>query len=127
MIAELPFDPTTYAIPFFALMIGLELWILRRGRARADVLGYERRDAVASLLMGLVSVVPVLVINLGVLAIAEWLWQWRLWDLGNGIAGCCRQFPADHRFEQDRSRRFRTIAVRDRALCQDRRGGVRTR
>ncbi len=87
-------DPTTYAIPGFALLIGVEAWLLRRWRRsgrteghRGRILGYERRDTLASIAMGVLSTVPVLLLNLGVLAIATWLWQWRITDLGTGWAG----------------------------------------
>ena len=81
----MPPDPTLYAIPAYLLCIGLELWVLRRGRA--GLLGYERRDSLASLGMGLGSILPVGLLNLAVFHIASWLWTWRLTDLGEGILG----------------------------------------
>lgn len=97
MMADLPFDPLMYATPLFAVLIGVEIVVLRR-RARNPIvasalvpslepLGYDRRDAVASIALGAFSILPVLLLNLGVLVIATWLWQWRLWDLGNGVRG----------------------------------------
>ena len=87
MLASEYIDLTTYAIPAFALLVGLEVWWLASDRRRGEALGYERRDAFASVAMGVLSTVFVAVINLGVLAIADWLWQWRIGDLGTGWAG----------------------------------------
>jgi sterol desaturase/sphingolipid hydroxylase (fatty acid hydroxylase superfamily) len=80
-------DLTTYAIPGFALLLALEVWWLADERRRGAALGYERRDAVASIALGVGSALFVTVINLGVLAIADLLWRWRLTDLGTGWAG----------------------------------------
>ena len=87
MLASEYIDLTTYAIPAFALLVGLEVWWLSSDRRRGGALGYERRDAVASVAMGVISTIFVAAINLGVLAIADWLWQWRITDLGTGWAG----------------------------------------
>ncbi len=84
-----PIDLTTYAIPAFLLLLLGEIWLLRSRRRRGDSgpLGYERRDTAASLLVGLVSTMPVLAINLAVFAIATWLWQFRIVDLSTGVIG----------------------------------------
>jgi len=87
LLASEYIDLTTYAIPAFALLVGLEVWWLSSDRRRGGALGYERRDAVASVAMGVISTIFVAAINLGVLAIADWLWQWRITDLGTGWAG----------------------------------------
>jgi len=89
MIDGLPDDPTLFAIPAFFVLMIVEARVLRAQRARAagDTLGYARRDTWASLLVGLGSVVPVAILNIGVFVIATWLWQFRLFDLGTGVIG----------------------------------------
>jgi len=84
-----PVDITLYAIPAFFALLGVEVWVLRSRRRRDDraAVGYERRDTVASLLVGLASTIPVFAINLAVFAVATWLWQFRLVDLGTGVIG----------------------------------------
>lgn len=85
---ELPEDPTVLAIPLYLATLAIEPSILARQRANGrDVVGYERRDTQASLGMGAVSLLFVTGINLGVFAIANWLWQFRLLDLGHGLLG----------------------------------------
>ena len=50
--------PTVLAIPFFILTVALEWWAVKTGRARGR---YETKDAIVSLVMGLVSgIVPAL-------------------------------------------------------------------
>ena len=46
------FNPTVIAIPFFALMIGLEAWYAKRNRPEV----YEAKDAWNNILIGFVSV-----------------------------------------------------------------------
>jgi sterol desaturase/sphingolipid hydroxylase (fatty acid hydroxylase superfamily) len=81
-------DPTLYAIPFFLVTLALEpallAWVRRGGRG---VLGYERRDTLASLGMGIGSLFFVSFINFGVYAIATRVWLHRLTDLGHGALG----------------------------------------
>jgi sterol desaturase/sphingolipid hydroxylase (fatty acid hydroxylase superfamily) len=81
-------EPTLYAIPLFLVMLAVEPrtleWLRRRGRA---VRGYERRDAIASIGLGLGSLIFVSAINLGIFTIASWLWRYRWFDLGHGIVG----------------------------------------
>ncbi len=79
-----PLDPTLYAIPGYLLAIGVELAVLRR---RPDLAGYEPRDALASLAIGIGSILPVALLNAGVFALATALWPWRLVDLGAGPLG----------------------------------------
>jgi sterol desaturase/sphingolipid hydroxylase (fatty acid hydroxylase superfamily) len=79
-------EPTLYAIPFFLLTLALEPLVLARiGRRGRAVRGYERRDALASIGMGIGSLVFVGIINLGIFAVAERLWAHRLWDLGGSV------------------------------------------
>jgi sterol desaturase/sphingolipid hydroxylase (fatty acid hydroxylase superfamily) len=82
------FDPTVPAAPLFLLACWLEHRALeRQKRAGRPVLGYERRDTVASLMMGLVSVAFVGLIVHGQFLLARWLWTNRLTDLGEGPLG----------------------------------------
>lgn len=81
-------DPSIVAVPFYFAGIAWERKVLRRQRAEGrDVGGYTRPDTIASLGMGAVSVLSVGVLNLAIYAIATWLWQWRIFDLGNGVVG----------------------------------------
>jgi sterol desaturase/sphingolipid hydroxylase (fatty acid hydroxylase superfamily) len=81
-------DPTIYAIPLFLVTLAFEPRVLARARKRGrDVRGYEKRDARASLGMGLGSLVFVSGINLAIYAAARCLWQHRLWDSGDGTVG----------------------------------------
>ena len=81
-------NPATLAVPLYAALMWWEIVTLRRQKAEGrDVLGYDRRDARASILLGLVSLVTVGVLNALVKALADWLWQWRLVDLGTGLLG----------------------------------------
>jgi sterol desaturase/sphingolipid hydroxylase (fatty acid hydroxylase superfamily) len=81
-------DPTLYAVPFFLVTLALEPRVLRRLAERGRrVMGYEGRDARASLGMGLVSLVLVSAINLGIYSVAVWLSRFRVCDLGEGALG----------------------------------------
>jgi len=81
-------DPTLYAVPLFLATLALEPRLLRRVRdAGRSVVGYERRDALASLGMGTGSLVFVSAINLGIYAVATWLARHRVCDLGSGALG----------------------------------------
>jgi sterol desaturase/sphingolipid hydroxylase (fatty acid hydroxylase superfamily) len=78
-------DPIRFAIPVFVLFIGIELLSLRLlgdEPGRAAPRGYELRDARASLLMGLGSVVFGVVVRaaslLGYAALYEFAAPWRL-------------------------------------------------
>ena len=69
-------------------MIAWEVRALPRMKAAGrDVLGYERRDTRASILFGLVSLATVGALDYGVKLLSEWLWQYRITDLGNGVLG----------------------------------------
>jgi sterol desaturase/sphingolipid hydroxylase (fatty acid hydroxylase superfamily) len=81
-------EPTLYAIPLFLATLALEPRVLDRLRRRGrNVVGYERRDTIASLGMGIGSLLFVSAINLGSFAIATVLWRHRLLDLGQGALG----------------------------------------
>jgi sterol desaturase/sphingolipid hydroxylase (fatty acid hydroxylase superfamily) len=102
-------DPTLYALPLFLLTLALEPGVLRRLRERGKpVRGYEKRDALASLGMGLGSIVFVSAINLGIYAVAGWLARFRVCDLGQGALGWAVAFVGwdfayywNHRFEHE--------------------------
>ncbi|MEV8836709.1 hypothetical protein AB0028_25425, partial [Klebsiella pneumoniae] len=74
---ELP-DPVQYAVPGFIVLVLAEMVVARmRDRTR-----YEPRDTLTSLLLGLGSTVAgALSVGL-VYAMALWVWQFRLFDIG---------------------------------------------
>ena len=81
-------NPAVLAVPLYFALIWWEVRALTRLKAAGkDVLGYERRDTWASLLIGAVSLITVGGLNLVVKILSEWLWDYRLTDLGNGILG----------------------------------------
>jgi sterol desaturase/sphingolipid hydroxylase (fatty acid hydroxylase superfamily) len=74
------FEPVLYAIPFFVILIALELYV----NIKENKGWYDAKDAAASISMGLGS----LVINIGVKAAYVLLYTWiynnyRLFDLGS--------------------------------------------
>ena len=74
---DLP-NPTLYAIPLFLVTLVAEAWFgARGGRVR-----FTREDAVQSLALGLGSLVAGAIAGGAVLAIAEWVWQFRLFEIG---------------------------------------------
>ncbi len=78
-------EPTLYAIPFFLVTLVLEVFLLARmKRAGKDVLGYQTKDALASLAMGIGSVLFVGLINLGTFFLAGVLYRHRVVDVGHG-------------------------------------------
>ncbi|KTE21554.1 MULTISPECIES: sterol desaturase family protein [unclassified Sphingopyxis] len=71
-------DPVTYAIPAFILLLIAEMVVaLRRDRSR-----YEARDTLTSLLLGTGSQVASALVGGMVIAMAVWLHQYRLFDIG---------------------------------------------
>lgn len=75
---QLP-DPVTFAIPAFVLLILIEAVI---GRYAPKKSNYEMWDSAASLLMGLGNFAIGLV-NFGIVgAVALWVYQYRLFDIG---------------------------------------------
>jgi sterol desaturase/sphingolipid hydroxylase (fatty acid hydroxylase superfamily) len=74
-------DPVTYAIPAFILLLIAEMVVaLRRDRSR-----YEARDTLTSLLLGTGSQVASALVGGMVVAMAVWLHQYRLFDIGIGF------------------------------------------
>lgn len=75
---QLP-DPVILAIPAFVLLILIEAIV---GRYSATKSNYEMRDSAASLLMGLGNF-AIGLINFGIVgAVALWVYQYRLFDIG---------------------------------------------
>lgn len=82
------FDPTIVAGPFFVLACWIESKVLaRQKREGREVVGYERKDTIASIAMGVGSLVTVGLMLHGEFLLAKWLWKWRLLDLGAGVLG----------------------------------------
>lgn len=78
-------EPTLFAVPLFIVSMVVESRLLGRDAAKERaLLGYERRDTVASLGLGIGSLFFVTPINLGTFVIASLLWPLRLVDLGTG-------------------------------------------
>lgn len=75
-------DISVWATPLYLLLIAVEVWLIRRGKATGR---YEARDAAASLTMGAGSVIATLVLasTLGavVLSIFDWVYQYRIFDI----------------------------------------------
>lgn len=72
-------DVTQLAIPFFVAAMLLEIFVIRRFRARGD---YETRDTLASLLMGTGNVVSGILLGFVAFGVLMWAWQYRIADLG---------------------------------------------
>lgn len=81
-------NPAVLAVPLYFALIWWEVGAVRRLKlAGKDVLGYERRDTRASLLVGAVSLITVGGLNYVVKILSELLWEYRVTDLGNGVVG----------------------------------------
>src|SRR5713226_4452878 len=79
------------AIPFFFLLMGVELWAARRRRARV----YRFNDALVDLSCGMSQQV-LLVFGVGVLGAGYlWLYQHRLWTLQGPLAWLLAFFAVD--------------------------------
>lgn len=72
------FKPVDYAVPGFILLILLEIFWARR--VKPD--GYEARDTLTSLGMGLGSTVVGALEAAAMLALYFWAWQYRLFEIG---------------------------------------------
>ncbi len=68
--------PTTYAVPFFAAFIVLEVILLRVGAHHEPGTGYSGIDTRTSLTMGVGSLVSSLVFKLGTLVLFVFLWTY---------------------------------------------------
>ncbi|AJP74682.1 C-5 sterol desaturase [Sphingomonas hengshuiensis] len=73
-------DPVTLAIPAFVALVLAEMLVARAKDRRR----YCPRDTLTSLMLGLGSTVAGLVAGGMVFAIAGWVWQFRLFDIGWG-------------------------------------------
>lgn len=74
-----------FAVPVFLVTVALEAWVMRRGMF-PGTLGYEPRDTVASLAMGVGNVAVAAVTKAAALALFFALYELRLFDLGTGLA-----------------------------------------
>ena len=72
------FSPIDFAVPFFVLLVLLEMIWAKRNRREA----YEPRDTLTSLAFGLGSTVAGLVTGGVVLSLSLWLYQFRIFDFG---------------------------------------------
>ncbi len=73
-------DPVTLAIPAFVALVLAEMLVARAKDRRR----YCPRDTLTSLMLGLGSTVAGLVAGGMVFALAGWVWQYRLFDIGWG-------------------------------------------
>lgn len=77
---ELP-NPVDYAVPAFIILIIAEIFIaMRRDRSR-----YSVQDTMNSLLLGVGSQIAGALTGAAVVAMAVWLYQFRLFDIGIGF------------------------------------------
>ncbi|WP_300681564.1 sterol desaturase family protein [Nocardioides sp.] len=99
-------NPVTYAIPFFALTIGIELAALKWLDHDDNATGYAFRDAGTSILMGLGSLVTSVVLK--VIGFLMYIWVWdhlALWHVPNtwwgillGVVAVDLAYYWNHRF-----------------------------
>ena len=75
---EAPFDPVKLAIPFFILAIVLEIALGRLHVAKAE---YEARDTLASLGMGLLRGIPLLLTAGIAFGAMVWVWEHRIFTI----------------------------------------------
>ena len=73
-----PFDPVQLAIPGFVVLVLAEMLVARL----RDPERYEPRDTLTSLALGLGSTVAGALSAGAVFALATWVWQFRLFDIG---------------------------------------------
>ncbi len=71
-------SPTELAVPGFIILILLEIFIIRARNKR----GYEARDTLTSLLLGLGSTIAGALTAGIMFAIAMWVYQYRIFDFG---------------------------------------------
>ena len=86
---DLPYpDPTVYAIPFFVVTLIAEIFVLRKWKREGrPVAGYELKDTLASLAMGVGSIFIVGLLNFLTYSLATVLARYRPIDLGEGALG----------------------------------------
>lgn len=82
IIPDFP-DVTQLAIPFFIIAMLAEITYLRL--KKRDKLGFETRDTLTSLLMGVGNVVSGLLLGFVAFAVLMWAWQFRIYDFGFSI------------------------------------------
>lgn len=70
-------DPVQFAVPFFILLIVIEMVAVKRGARGA----YDWRDSATSLTMGMGSTLAGLLSAGAVAGLAFWFWQHRLFDI----------------------------------------------
>ncbi|MFO0550179.1 MAG: sterol desaturase family protein [Polyangiaceae bacterium] len=74
-----------YSIPIFLISLALELvWALHARAKGKPIVGYERRDTLASLAMGIGNVIVAAFAKVGVFALMTLVYEHRLFDLGTG-------------------------------------------
>jgi sterol desaturase/sphingolipid hydroxylase (fatty acid hydroxylase superfamily) len=77
------------ATPFYLAGIGIELavlrWQRRRGRGPGNAVGYSAKDTNASMNMGSLFVLLNLGLGLAFLPVLDWLYDDRLFDLGDSV------------------------------------------
>jgi len=83
-------EPVVYAIPFFLLLIGIELYVNWKEQRNL----YNKGEAVSSIVMGLGSLVVNILMKALAFAFYTWLFQFRLFDIvGIGGVGCLFFLP----------------------------------
>jgi sterol desaturase/sphingolipid hydroxylase (fatty acid hydroxylase superfamily) len=76
------------AIPMFLLTLVLEALWMRRARARGlDVVGYERRDTIASLAMGIGDLGVSAIVKLAAVPTLFWMYDHRVCNAPSGALG----------------------------------------
>ncbi|MEL6922328.1 MAG: hypothetical protein AAFO77_15170 [Pseudomonadota bacterium] len=74
-------DVTQIAIPFFVIAIVVEIFLLRQLR-KERLAGFETRDTLTSLMMGVGNVVAGLLFGFIAFGVLMWAWQFRFYEFG---------------------------------------------
>ncbi|MCS6818397.1 MAG: sterol desaturase family protein [Chitinophagales bacterium] len=77
-VVPLEKEPVVYAIPFFLLLIGIELYLNWKEQRQL----YHGKEAISSIAMGLGSMVVNIFMKALAFAAYSWLHQFRLFDIG---------------------------------------------
>ena len=77
---QLP-DPVTYAIPAFIVLMAAEIIAYRR-RGERGTAGYESRDTLTSLLLGLGNTVAGALFGAAIVAVLVWGYRFHLFEIG---------------------------------------------